>query len=88
MLETGTAAAAQTSSTLITAASGSRSGMAAAATSTVASISRPQPSAHPAAHVGIARRERVLISRATAICRAEPGTIRMMKADNSAASEP
>jgi hypothetical protein len=62
----------------------SRSSTAATATATAPSAIReiqwrtPAPAFAPAAE----------ISRATAICSADPGTIRMMKADSSAASEP
>ena len=73
---------------LIVAAITSRSGMATTATASAASPSRasqPRTAAPASALPPATARD---TSRATAICSAEPGTIRMMKAEISAASEP
>ncbi len=85
---TGTAAAAQASSTFTVAAITSRSGTASSATTTVATASRAPQRRTPAAGSSLPPATARDTSRATAICRADPGTIRMMKADMSAAREP
>jgi hypothetical protein len=85
---TGTPAAAQASSTFTVAAMTSRSGMETAATTTVATASRPIQWRTPAPASSLPPATARETSRATAICRADPGTIRMMKADISTASEP
>ena len=85
---TGTAAAAQSSSTFRTAASTWRSGIASSATTTVAISRCPSHRRTPAPAFASPDAAAVLTSLATAICSAEPGTIRMMKADSRAASEP
>ena len=78
MAVTGTAAAPHTSSTLMIAPITERSGMATRATTTVAMASRTSQLRTPAPTFGTPSARSPLTSRATAICSAEPGTIRMM----------
>jgi hypothetical protein len=86
MAVTGTAAAPHSSSTPITAAIAPRNGTARTATTSVATARRLSQRVTPAPASGpSASRE---TSRATAICSADPGTMTMMNADISAASEP
>ena len=65
-----------------------RSGMAASATITVAMAKRTSQRRTPAPTLAIPAARSPLSSRATAIWSAEPGTIRMMYADTSTASDP
>ena len=65
-----------------------RSGMAASDTTTVAMASRTSQLRTPAPTLATPSASSPLTSRATAICSAEPGTMRMMYADTSTASEP
>ena len=88
MAVTGTAAAAHRSSTLITAAMTERSGIATSATITVAAASLISHRCTPAPALGAPAARSWLTVRAAAICSAEPGTIMMMKAESSTASEP
>ena len=88
MAVTGTAAAAQTSSTLIAAPSRSRSGITTIATTTVAIPRRRSQRVTPPPGAGSPSAIAWLTSRAVAICSADPGTMKMMNAEIRAASEP
>ncbi len=66
----------------------SRNGTAITATTTTATASRFSHGLTPDPASGSSRASARDSSRATAICSAEPGTARMMKADMSTASEP